>query len=128
MLNEGFWGWQTTPEGTAYRVRLPPTKAFPLVPSIMLGRRGLAFAVVMPPYFAASLERRGVDVMLCIGTGRRIALPGIGGDPHWVYAGGPYVPDEWKPIIAAAIEEISGYWPDKALILRPSADFDPMVN
>ncbi len=127
ILNEGFWGWQTTPEGTAYRVRLPPTKAFPLVPRTV-GRHGLVVAAMMPPYLVADLIPGGIDVMLCIGTGRRAALPGIGEDPHWVYADGPYVPEEWKPIIAGALEEIRGYWPKGTLIFRPTPDFDPMVN
>ncbi len=127
ILNAGFWGWQTTPEGTAYRVRLPPTKAFPLTPRT-ISHGGLGFAVAMPPYLAASLEGRGIDVMICIGAGRRAALPGVGRDPHWVYADGPYVPEEWKEIIHVAIAEISEHWPDKPFIFRPSADFDPMVN
>ena len=126
ILNEGFWGWQTTPEGTAYRVRLPPMKAFPLV-SRTIGRHGFVVAAMMPPYLVAALIPGGIDVMLCIGSGGRARLPGIG-EAHWVYADGPYVPEEWRPIIAGALEEISGYWPDKRFIFQPFPDFDPMVN
>lgn len=127
MLKEGFWGWQTTPEGTAYRVRLPPTKAFPLVPR-KISRHGLTVGVLMPPYLVAGLIPQGIDVMVCIGSGSRAKLPGAGEHPHWVYADGPYVPEEWKPIIDAALEELSEHWPNRMLIYRPFPDFDPTVN
>ncbi len=127
MLNEGFWGWQTTPEGTAYRVRLPPMKAFPLLPRT-IGRDGFVVAAMMPPYLVAGLIRQGIDVMLCGGDGHRLALPGISERPHRVYVDGPYVPVEWRPIIQAALLEIQDHWPDKTLIFRPRPDFDPKVN